>query len=302
MADREPIDRMAEAAKRIVDESTAVAKGAADHIDRGTYTADAMVDAASRLSAIAARSWLEFAGLAAGVETSPPPPPREPDRPDPVPDTQPVRIKGNGLGSGIQQMSALANRMFLRNLEEFGRLVDQRVSAETRVVTEHMNDVVRQMAEQTRTAIDEAADRFDNAGYGPDDFAETVTKLGDIALINGIDLIGTAVIGPGKREAALTSDEFTAPNADPSLPHKLCVKSPLVLVGGTETIPHKHLTFVPAEGLLQVGVNAFRFQVNAAGLRSGIYEGEVWVQPLDATAAMPAEPPEQEIVSVIIGL
>ena len=304
------VDRLADAAQQGVDDTKSEAEAAADKIDDGAYNAVEMADTASRLAGIAIKGWIDLAAIAlnqpgtgsAAARTSEPAP--RPRERKPVPAAEPVRFAGNGLGATLRVMSELANRAFLNNLDVVKGLVDQRVPDVASVVTDHMTTVVRRMANQARTVVDDAAKQLDGQGYGPDDWAKTMTKLSDVALINGIELAGTALVGPGRYETEpITSDFFLVQLADPHQQHALSLTSPLVLAGGHATISEDCVTFDPADGVLPAGTNIFRIRVEAAGLRSGIYLGAVWAIPRDASGSQAvSEAISEEVVPVIIGL
>jgi hypothetical protein len=281
------VDRLADTTQQVVDDTKSEAEAAAEKIDDGAYTAVEMADTANRLAGIAIKGWIDLAGIVLNPTETGSAATRGSERathagePTPVP-AEPVRFAGNGLGATLRVMSELANRAFLNNLDV----------------------VVRRMANQARTVVDDAAKKLDTQGYGPDDWAQTMTKLGDVALINGIELAGTAVVGPGRYEIGpITSDYFLVQSADPDQQHTLSLVSPLVLAGGHETIAEDCVTFDPADGVLPAGTNKFRIRVKTTGLRSGIYLGTVWAIPRDASGAQAvSEALSEEVVPVIIGL
>jgi hypothetical protein len=318
-------DRVADTARQIVDNTKVVTEAAADKIDGGAFSASDMTETASRLTGVVVKGWMDLAGIIlntprtetssiAGASatsprpiqsTSPRPIQSTPSRPAPNPVTrgEPLRIAGNGLGASIQVLSELANRAFHDNLNVVKGLVDERVPAVASVVTDHMTNVMRRSADQAKTVVADAAKQFDAEGYGPDDWAKTITKLGDVALINGIELVGTALIGPGRYETApVISDLFQVQDADPQMRHALSLVSPLILAGGTETIAEDCVTFDPAEAVLPAGTDTFRIRVKASGARSGMYLGAVWAIPLDASGVQIASDISEEVVPVIIGL
>ena len=303
------VDRLADATRQVVDDTKSEAEAAAEKIDDGAYTAVEMAETANRLAGIAIKGWIDLVGIAlnqpgadsAAARTNEPATRQRVPRPVPA---EPVRFAGNGLGATLRVMSEVANRAFLNNLDVVKDLVDQRVPEVASVVTDHMTTVVRRMANQARTVVDDAAKKLDTHGYGPDDWAQTMTKLGDVALINGVELAGTAVVGPGRYEIGpITSEYFLVQSADPDQQHTLSLVSPLVLAGGHETIAEDCVTFDPADGVLPAGTNKFRIRVKTTGLRSGIYLGTVWAIPHDASGARAvSEALSEEVVPVIIGL
>jgi hypothetical protein len=294
-----------------------VAVAAADRIDNETYTADVMAETASKLAGIVAKGWIDLAGIALDqMDAEKPSDAAEPIAAtahkadlfasglERVSSAEPMRVVGNGAGAAIQVMTELVNLAFHRNLDIAGRFVDQRVPDFVSVVTDQMTTVLRRAADQTRTEVDDAAKMLDAEGYGPDDWARTVTKVTDVALINGIELVGTAVVGPARYETThLTSEYFTVAQAHPDHQHALSLVSPLELAGGGELIGEDCVTFDPPDCVLPAGTNRFRIRVKPAGLRSGVYLGSVWVLPRDASGAeVVGAPVSEERVPVIIGL
>ena len=305
------LDRLADTARHVVEESTSVAQEAADKIDVDTYTGAEMTATANKLAGIAMKGWGDVAGIAVNP-TAPPAPAPPPTSAAPSAEVaysaaaEAPRIKGNGLGAILEAMSDLANRTFLMNLDLVKDAIDQRVPDVATVVTEHMAMVIRRMATQAKAVAEDAAMKLDGEGYSADDWAKTITKLGDVALINGIELAGTALVGPGRYEIRpITSDLFVVANAAPTQRHKLTLAAPLALAGSNdgEVISEDRVTFDPPSGVLRAGRSAFRIRVKATGLRSGVYLGAVWAIPVDATGAeLPSDEIGREVVPVIIGL
>ncbi|MGZ6962101.1 MAG: hypothetical protein ACXVLM_20585, partial [Ilumatobacteraceae bacterium] len=301
------VDRLADTARQVVDESKSVADEAADKIDHGDYTAVEMTATANKLAGIVFKSWVELAGIGLNPASAPQPS-SNPGAPSPAtapPGALATRFRGNGLGSVLQAMSELANRAFLMNLDVVKDLLDQRFPEKATVVTDHMAGVVRRMANQARTVADDAARKLDAEGYSADDWAKTITKFGDVALMNGIELVGTALVGPGRYEKGpITSDLLTVQNADPQQRHQLKLTAPLALAGSSgEVISEDCVTFDPVDGVLRAGRSRFRIRVKPAGLRSGIYVGAVWAIPLDESGSeATSDEISEEVVPVIIGV
>jgi hypothetical protein len=318
MSEPDLIDRMAALARQMVGDLKSLSMAAADRVDNDTYTAEVMTEAASKLAAIIARGWSDLSGVALDRLTDDKAalPPAvvnpiadrtaalAPLRPTRTTSAEPMRVTASGLGSSIRVLSELANLTFHQNLNGVKSAVDKQVPDYASVVTTHMTEVARRAADQARTVIDDAAEKLDGDGYSPDDWAKTMVKLSDIVLINGIELLGTAVVGPGRYETEpITSDPFTIAHINPQQQHRLGLTAPLSLAGGGHEVTEDCVVFDPADCLLPAGTDTFRIRVKTAGLPSGIYVGAVFAVPLDSSGT-PAEGDRvgDEIVPVIIGL
>ena len=64
------------------------------------------------------------------------------------------------------------------------------------IVVENMAAVVSRMVKQSATVAKEVSSQIDDNKYGVNQWMKAMTKLFDIALVGGIDLVETAVIGP----------------------------------------------------------------------------------------------------------
>lgn len=296
------VDRVAGAARRVVEQSRSVADTAAAKIDADAYSASDMVDTANRFAAIAIRGWLDLTTIALGAEPGTGSAPSSTVSPS-LP-TQP-KLAGQGTGAALRSMAELVNRTFHNNLDIVSQLVDDRIPESASPVAEHMANVARRMADQAHTVIKDAATKVETDGYSVDDYARTLTELGDVGLINGIEITGTALIGPGRHETKpIVSDEFLIQHADPSQRHLLSLAAPLTLAGRSDTtIPEDCVTFAPVDCVLPAGTSTFRIRIRTAGLRSGIYLGVAWAVPLDESdSPLTDEPVREQVVPLIIGL
>jgi hypothetical protein len=316
MSDQDIVDRLAAMARRMVSDSKTVAVAAADRIDNDTYTADVMAETASKLAGIVAKGWVDLASIALNqLDAEKLSAPAE-SVASSVRTTEifaaelrrmnaaaPTRVTGNGVGAAITVMTELVNLAFHRNLDIASKFIGDRVPGSATVVTDQMTKVLHRAADQARTEVDDAAERLDTKGYGPNDWATTLTRLTDVALINGIELIGTAVVGPARYEPThLTSEYFAVPGAHPDHRHELSLVAPLQLAGGGQSIGAECVAFDPPDCVLPAGTNRFRLRVKPTGLPSGVYLGSVWAVAHDAAGGQVGEPVSEEFIPVIIGL
>ncbi|MCT7658123.1 hypothetical protein [Mycobacterium deserti] len=304
-SERDVIDRLADLARQMITDTKTLAVTAAERLDDDTYTADAMATVASRLAGLVAKSWIDLADIAANRAVRPAAPKEAITVPRSGHTTvEPVRIAGNGLGRAIQSFSELANLAFQRNFDIVNTVVSQQLPEYATVVANHTTTLARRAADQARTVVDDAAKKLDAEGLSSDDLAKTLTRLSDVALINGIELIGTGLVGPGRYETEpITSDYFAIPHADPERRHRLELASPLTLAGGGHEVPQDCVEFDPPNCLLPAGRDTFRIRVKTTGLPSGIYVGAAFAIPLDPGGAPVAgESVGNEVLPIIIGM
>jgi hypothetical protein len=151
------------------------------------------------------------------------------------------------------------------------------------IVADHMASVMRRMFKQAGMVAKEASSRVDDDDFGINQWVKTMTKLFDIAMVGGIDLVQTAVIGPAPYSTnAFNSRKFSVSPADQ--PRPLSIEPPgLARPGSTDPIPSDQIKVVPET--LAPGDTEFHFQVNEDGLPSGVYIGRVRVgndqEPVD---------------------
>lgn len=144
------------------------------------------------------------------------------------------------------------------------------------IVVENMAAVVSRMVKQSATVAKEVSSQIDDNKYGVNQWMNAMTKLFDIALVGGIDLVQTAVIGPAPyTPTAFNSRSFDA-KGPTDHPRKLSIEAPgLTRPGSTDAIPADQITLVPE--ILAPQQTKFQFHVNEDGLPSGVYTGRVRV-------------------------
>ena len=144
------------------------------------------------------------------------------------------------------------------------------------IVVENMAAVVSRMVKQSATVAKEVSSQIDDNKYGVNQWMNAMTKLFDIALVGGIDLVETAVIGP----APYTPTAFNSRSFDvkgpADHPRELSIEAPgLTRPGKTDPIPADQITLVPET--LAPQQTTFQFRVDEDGLPSGVYTGRVRV-------------------------
>jgi hypothetical protein len=143
------------------------------------------------------------------------------------------------------------------------------------IVVEHMAAVVSRMTKQAAAVAKEVSGQIDDNKYGINQWMDAMTKLSDIALVGGIDLVQTAVIGPAPyTPTAFNSRSFDVKAADHQ--RKLLIEAPgLTRPGTKDPIPADQITLVP--DTLAPQETKFHFRVSEEGLPSGVYTGRVRV-------------------------
>ena len=143
------------------------------------------------------------------------------------------------------------------------------------IVAEHMASVMRRMFKQAGMVAKDASSQVDDDKYDYDQWVKTMTKLFDIAMVGGIDLVQTAVVGPAPYTTrSFNSKKFQVDAADHD--RTLSIEPPgLARPGGTDAIPSDRIKIDP--GTLAAGATEFHFVVNEDGLPSGVYLGKVRV-------------------------
>jgi hypothetical protein len=143
------------------------------------------------------------------------------------------------------------------------------------IVAEHMASVVRRMFKQAGMVAKEASSRVDDDKYDYDQWAKTMTKLFDIAMVGGVDLVQTAVVGPAPYTTrSFNSKKFEVTPADRE--RTLSIVPPgLARPGATDAIPSDRIKIKPDK--LPAGAAEFYFEINEDGLPSGVYTGKVRV-------------------------
>jgi hypothetical protein len=159
-----------------------------------------------------------------------------------------------------------------------------------RLVADAMEAIARRMIRQSSHVAQETADLVDKNPGSPSVWVQSLVKLGDIAMLGGIELAETALIGPApfeKKPAA--SDIVTATDKDGR--RKIRVKQPkgLTRPGTADPIPTTSLRFYVAagdepdtdtdveapHGILKDGQTRFYVAALPVGMISGVYVGHV---------------------------
>jgi hypothetical protein len=145
-----------------------------------------------------------------------------------------------------------------------------------RLVADAMEAISRRMIRQTGRVVAETADLADKQPYSPTIWVRSMVKLADIALLGGIELAETALIGPAPFEVEPRMSD-TYPIGATGEARTLKVADPgLCRPGTADPIPAAQVWFdLPDGKRLAAGATEFRLVVNPAGLISGMYTGKV---------------------------
>jgi len=165
-----------------------------------------------------------------------------------------------------------------------------------RLVADAMEAIARRMIRQSSAVAQETADLIDKNPNSPSVWVKSAVKLGDIALLGGIELAETALIGPAPFEKKAVASDVVKVTAKKGR-RKVRVKQPegLARPGTADPIPATQLRFyVPAgnrpapetdteasNGILTDGQDRFYVAAIPVGLISGMYVGDVEVVRLE---------------------
>jgi hypothetical protein len=140
------------------------------------------------------------------------------------------------------------------------------------VLGEYVSTVVRGMVTQAGTVAQSAANDIEKMAFTPKQWLQTMTQLIDIAVAGGMDIAETLGAGPAQFQIQpIASPYYTVPDSNDS--RQLSWKSKPARDGANDDIDDKKLQFDPPT--LLPHSTQFRVLVNATGLLSGVYKGEV---------------------------
>lgn len=159
---------------------------------------------------------------------------------------------------------------------------------------EYIASIVRRMVTQTGTVAQDASVHVENKDYTPKKWLESMTRMIDIGISGGMEIIETVAAGPARFEVQpLRSDPFNAPAANPAEPRTL-VAGDLKRDATDTPIPQQKISFDPP--VLEPGVTTFTILVDAGDLFSGVYEGKVRAEYAARTKPGEQRPDANEIV------
>ncbi|WP_163700828.1 hypothetical protein [Mycolicibacterium agri] len=160
---------------------------------------------------------------------------------------------------------------------------------------EYIASVVRRMVTQTGTVMQDAAIHMEKGKnkYSSKKWLESMTRLIDIGIAGGMEIVETVAAGPARFEVhPVRSDEFAAPPSRTGEPRTLKVDN--IKREGTEAAIAEHkISFDPP--VLEPGVTKFVVLVDASDLVSGVYKGTV---KAEYPKKEPPEPPDVVDVSI----
>jgi len=145
---------------------------------------------------------------------------------------------------------------------------------------EYIASVVRRMVTQTGAVAADASENVEKKAYTPTKWLESMTRMIDIGVAGGMEIVETVIAGPARFEVQpIRSDEFEAPAIPPGETRTL-VADQLKRDATDSAIPMSRISFEPP--VLDSTVTKFRIVVDASGLASGVYEGKVLAVHNDA--------------------
>jgi hypothetical protein len=205
----------------------------------------------------------------------------------------------NGTGYSaadlLGSMTKLTNVAFAGGLELAKAGMDGLSQPGPRAVADQMAVISRRMISESGKVAGEASDLLDKQQFfKPTDWVQAMVKLADIALFGGIELAETALAGPGQYEKAPIRETFkvTPDNVNPRLLTILSLSRP-----GAADAAVGRVGFDPSDRVLPKGQSEFSILVDAAGLASGKYIGEVHIGEVDPAA--PAGVVQDDVVVTV---
>ena len=161
---------------------------------------------------------------------------------------------------------------------------------------EYIASVVRRMVGQTGAVAQDASINVEKKEYTPKKWLESMTRLIDIGIAGGMEIVETVAAGPARFEVQpMRSDEFEAPAA-PNGETRTLVAGDVKRDATDTPIAKSRISFDPPT--LVPPNTSFSVLVDASGLISGVYEGKVLAVYPDGVA--PAITPGPDSVDVSI--
>jgi hypothetical protein len=165
-----------------------------------------------------------------------------------------------------------------------GANITKKVVGETPKGAKHVagfsQNVGQRMAKEARLVYRAATAKMDAGDYDVDDWITTATRLADIAVVGGMEIVETILIGPGQFEEDALSFELEAPKSD-AIREFGTVSIKRFGPADELEIPAAQISFKPDR--LYAGTQKFELLVNPKGLSSGVYRGTVQIgeAPID---------------------
>jgi hypothetical protein len=164
---------------------------------------------------------------------------------------------------------------------------------------EYIASVVRRMVGQTGVVAQDASIHVEHKDYTPSKWLESMTRLIDIGIAGGMEIVETVAAGPARFEVQpLRSDEFEAPAAPNGEVRTLVAGDDIKRDATDPPIANSKITFDPPT--LVPPNTKFCVLVDASGLVSGVYEGTV--HAVYAKKDAPDVTPDPDPVDVSIPL
>jgi hypothetical protein len=149
---------------------------------------------------------------------------------------------------------------------------------------EYIASVLRRMVTQTGTVAQAAAIEVEKKDYTANKWLESMTRLIDIGIAGGMEIVETVAAGPARFEVQpLRFDGFNAKRDANNKQSTLTLVAGKIRRDATESpIPKTQITFDPPT--LSPPNTAFSVLIDASGLVSGVYKGQVFAQYEDDNA------------------
>lgn len=188
---------------------------------------------------------------------------------------------GYSAASLVNSMTKLTNIALAGGLELAKAGMDGISRPGPRAVADQMAVITRRMISESGKVAEEASGRLDTQAYTPTEWVKSMVRLADIALFGGIELVETALAGPGQYEKEPICHTFSV--APDKANVRLLTIQALTRPGAADAAADR-VSFDPPDRLLPKGETEFSVLVDAAGLASGVYIGQVHIGEIDPDA------------------
>jgi hypothetical protein len=181
----------------------------------------------------------------------------------------------------IASTAELTNVVFADGLDFARAAIDFKPSDGLKTVIDQMEVIAKRMISETGKVAADTSTKLDQQQYTPTEWVKSMIRFADIALFGGIELAETALAGPEQYEKPPITETVTV-TADPL--HDRLVTLVSLSRDGVLDPASARTTFDLPDNVLPKGQTTFVVRVDPAGLASGVFEGELHLDEIDAAS------------------